>query len=126
MRDIQKCPFGSAYVQFALVSDRERLIRDSPIPFEDVTLSFTKHNEGTNWRHAQFNKECWVLLVGPPIDHMITEDLNVVFADIGTVILWERDRGDMGKIVAKIMVTDLEFIPKSVRFTEGDRPDADS
>ena len=119
-RDVQACPFGSAYVQFHHVSDRDRLIAASPIPFQDVHVSFVKHNEGDNWRRAQFNNECWVMLVGPPLDHWHTEDLNAVFDDIGKVLLWERDPDQKGRILAKIRVTDLVEIPKSVRFTIGD------
>jgi hypothetical protein len=47
-RSIQPCPFGEAYVQFVNICDRDRLIRESPIPFDDVMISFSKHNEGIN------------------------------------------------------------------------------
>jgi hypothetical protein len=57
-RDIQECPLGAAYVRFNHVRDRDRLIRASPIPFGDVHVSFCKHNEGVNWRHFSFNREC--------------------------------------------------------------------
>jgi hypothetical protein len=78
-QSIQPCPFGEAYVQFVNVRDRDRLIRESPIPFDDVMVSFTKHNEGVNWRRALFNRECWLMLVGVPFDHWNTEDLSAAF-----------------------------------------------
>jgi hypothetical protein len=74
---------GEAYVQFINVQDRDRLIRESPIPFDDVIVSFTKHNEGVNWRRAHFNHECWLMLVGVPLDHWNTEDLLAAFNKIG-------------------------------------------
>jgi hypothetical protein len=125
-QSIQECPFGAAYVQFTNVSDRERLIHTSPNPFGDVDISFCKHDEGTNWRAANFNRDAWVLIVGPPLDHMNTEDLNACFHDIGTLILWERDPNKKGRVVAKVRVTDLAEIPKSIRFTEGNRPESES
>jgi hypothetical protein len=90
-RDSQACPLGAVYVRFSHVRDRDRLIRDSPIPFGDVHMSFCKHNEGVNWRRATFNRECWLLLVGPPLDYRFTEDLNAAFSDIGKLLLWEKD-----------------------------------
>jgi hypothetical protein len=51
-RNIQPCPFGAAYVQFAHLRDRDRLVRESPLPFGDVFVSFVKHNEGIDWRRA--------------------------------------------------------------------------
>jgi hypothetical protein len=65
-------------------------------------------------------------MVGPPLDHMNTEDLNACFHDIGTLILWERDPNKKGRVVAKVRVTDLVEIPKSIRFTEGNRPESES
>jgi hypothetical protein len=125
-QSIQECPFGAAYVQFTNVSDRDRLIHTSPIPFGDVDVSFCKHDEGINWRAANFNRDVWVLMVGPPLDHMNTEDLNACFHDIGTLLLWERDPNKKRRVVAKVRVTDLVDIPKSIRFTEGNRPEAES
>jgi hypothetical protein len=125
-RDIQACPLGAAYVRFSHVRDRDHLIRESLSPFGDVHLSFCKHNEGVNWRQATLNRECWLLLVGPPLDYRFTEDLNATFSDIGKLLLWEKDEGHLGKIIANVRVTDLEDIPKSVRFTDGDRPDSES
>jgi hypothetical protein len=113
-------------VQFTNVSDRDRLIHTSPIPFGDVDVSFCKHDEGLNWRAANFNRDAWVLMVGPPLDHMNTEDLNACFHDIGTLLLWERDPNKKGRVVAKVRVTDLAEIPKSIRFTEGNRPESES
>ena len=66
------------------------------------------------------------MLVGPPLDHRHTEDLNAIFADIGKVLLWERDPDHKGRIIAKIRVTDLVDIPKSVRFTIGDLVETES
>jgi hypothetical protein len=125
-RDIQDCPFGSAYVQFTHVRDKDRLIWESPIPFNDVHVSFTKHNEGANWRKTYFNRECWLLLVGPPLDHWFTEDINAAFSGIGKVITWEKDQGNKGRILAKVRVTELAEIPKSIRFSEGDAAESES
>jgi hypothetical protein len=122
-RDIQECPLGAAYVRFNHVRDKDCLIRASPIPFGDVHVSFCKHNEGVNWRRFSFNRECWVLLVGPPLDYRFTEDLNATFSDIGKLLLWEKDEANLGRIIAKVRVSDLEDIPKSIHFTDGDRPD---
>jgi hypothetical protein len=79
-----------------------------------------------NWRRFSFNRECWVLLVGPPLDYRFTEDLNGVFSDIGKLLLWEKYEANLGRIIAKVRVSDLEDIPKSIRFTDGDRPDSES
>jgi hypothetical protein len=60
------------------------------------------------------------------LDYRFTEDLNAVFSDIGKLLLWEKDEANLGRIIAKVRVSDLEDIPKSIHFTDGDRPDSES
>jgi hypothetical protein len=123
---LHSCPFGAAYVQFRNVSDRDRLISSSPNQFGDVNISFVRHDEGINWRGVTFNRDVWLLLVGPPLDHMNTEDLNACFVDIGSVLVWEKDPNRKGRVLVKVRVTDLMDIPRSIRMTESSRPDAES
>jgi hypothetical protein len=125
-QSLQQCPFGAAYVQFNNVSDRDNLIDASPIVFGNAEVSFSKHNEGRNWRGMNFNRDVWVLMVGPPLDHINTEDLSACFHDIGTLLLWEKDPARKGKVLAKLRVTDLIDIPRSVRLTEGNSVESQS
>jgi hypothetical protein len=53
-KSVQKCPFG------------DLLVNNSPHVFGDISISFSKHNEGINWRRSHLNRECWIMLVGPP------------------------------------------------------------
>jgi hypothetical protein len=126
VKSIQRCPFGQAYVQFDRIRDRDRLIDGSPHVFEDITISFCKHNEGVNWRRAHLDRECWILLVGPPLDNWYTEDITAVISKFGRLILWENNAENKGRIIAKIRCSELRDIPKSVRLTEGEQPDAES
>jgi hypothetical protein len=57
---------------------------------------------------------------------MKTEDLNACFADIGSLLLWERDPNRKGRVLVKVRVTGLQDIPRSIRMTESSRPDAES
>jgi hypothetical protein len=117
--DIQKCPFGQAYVQFAHLRDRDRLVQASPHVFEDVQVSFAKHNEGENWRRAQLDKESWILLVGPPLDYWSTKDVTAMVCKFGRLLAWENDANHKGRIIDKIRCDQLREIPKSIRLTEG-------
>jgi hypothetical protein len=133
VKSIQRCPFGQAYVQFERIRDRDRLIDGSPHVFEDITISFCKHNEGVNWRRAHLDNcsvdqlsrgECWILMVGTPLDNWSTEDVTAIISKFGRLILWENDAENKGRIIAKIRCSELRDIPKSVRFTEGEQPEA--
>jgi hypothetical protein len=57
-KSVQKCPFGQAYIQLAHLRDRDMLVNNSPHVFGDISISFTKHNEGINWRRTHLSREC--------------------------------------------------------------------
>ena len=65
--------------------------------------------------------DCW-----PPLDNWNTEDLAAAFYDIGKLLLWEKDPMNKARIIAKLRVTELRDIPKSLRYTEGDSPEGES
>ena len=56
-RDIQPTPLGQALVKFGHAYDRDNLIRQSPNLFDNITVSVCKHDQGRNWRRAEFNHE---------------------------------------------------------------------
>jgi hypothetical protein len=68
IRDIQMCPFGrgQAYVRFARISDRDGIVAHSPHHHHGFNVSFVKHNRGDNARRVNFNRECWLMLIGYP------------------------------------------------------------
>jgi hypothetical protein len=125
-KSVQKCPFGQAYVQVAHLRDRDMLVDNSPHVFGDISISFTKHNEGINWRRTHLNIECWILLVGPPLDNWSTEDVTAIVCKFGRLIIWENDANYKGGILAKVRCSELREIPKSVRLTDGEHADTKS
>jgi hypothetical protein len=56
-RSIQRSHLGQALVQFARVYGRDTLIANSPHQFDNMQISFVRHNQGCNWRHVTFNRE---------------------------------------------------------------------
>jgi hypothetical protein len=64
--DIQPSSLGQSLVCLTHPYHRDTLVRDNPHVYDNVTVTFQKHNEGRNWRRAEFNHECWFLLLGFP------------------------------------------------------------
>lgn len=67
--EMQPSHLGQAIVCFNSPADRDALVLNSPLPMGDVQVSFVRHNQGRNWRRVNFNHECWVMLIGFPIDY---------------------------------------------------------
>lgn len=68
--DIQPTSLGQAMVRVRDAHAIDALVLDSPHVFDNVLLTFTKHDRGRNWRSAGFNHECWLLLLDFPRDYM--------------------------------------------------------
>lgn len=62
--DIQLTSLGQALVRFTHTYYRDLLVEESPHVYDNVTISFVKHDQGRNWRKVEFNHECWLLLLG--------------------------------------------------------------
>lgn len=67
--DIQLMHLGQALVKFSHVYDRDTLVLESPHVFDKLNITFVKHNQGRNWRRAEFNHVCWLMLLGFPKDY---------------------------------------------------------
>ena len=67
--DMQPTNLGQALVRLTHTFDRDTLVEESPHVFDNVNVTFCKHDEGRNWRRAEFNHECWLLLLGFPSNY---------------------------------------------------------
>ncbi|CAD6273359.1 unnamed protein product [Miscanthus lutarioriparius] len=106
--DIQPTHLGQALVRFNLAYDRDTIVAESPHVFGDVTVSFSKHNEGRNWCRAMFNHECWLLLFGLPNDYWTERHIHSVVGEFARVLLWEADDRFRCRLLVRARVTDLE------------------
>jgi hypothetical protein len=51
-RAVLPCHLGQAYVRFTHAYERDNMVRQSPMNFGNIQISFVKHNEGHNWRRV--------------------------------------------------------------------------
>ena len=68
--DIQPHPFVEAYVKLSAIYDRDNLADTSPHHVGYLTFTVKRHNQGSNWIALLFNRECWIMLLGFPLDYM--------------------------------------------------------
>ncbi|RLN04023.1 hypothetical protein C2845_PM13G18110 [Panicum miliaceum] len=118
--DIQPCHLGQAYVRFSFFHDCDNLIRNSPHVFDDVSISFVKHNRGKNWRSVQFNRECWLMLMGFPVDYWEREYIDNAICTLGKVLSWEQDMTKLSRLIVKARVLDLESMPQFIILSDAE------
>ena len=124
--DIQPTHLGQALVQFAHAYDRDELIAQSPIVFGDVSVSFCKHNQGRNWRIAQFHHECWLLVLGLPNDYWTERHIHGAIGEFARVLHFEADPRQKCRLLIRARVTDLEMIPQFIVYSDPDSVNGDS
>jgi hypothetical protein len=116
--DMQPTHLGQAYVRFTNALDRDRLISHGAYIFGDVSISFVEHNKGRNWRAVNFNKECWLLLMGHPPDYREDEFMANTINTFGRVMYWVDNRRHLSRILVRARVIDFESIPQFLVLTE--------
>nr|TKV93953.1 hypothetical protein SEVIR_9G263700v2 [Setaria viridis] len=119
--DIQRCPFGrgQAYVRMGRPSDRDALIAQSPHFRNGFAFSFVQHNRAANARRVNFNRECWLMLIGFPLDSCSVREIEDAIRSFGRMILWQKDNV-LARIILKARVTELIDIPHYLILSEGD------
>jgi hypothetical protein len=111
---------GRLFVRFRNAFDNDRLIETSHFQFGDITISFVDHNRGHNWRAVNFNRECWLLLLGYLPE--FREDPFVVntISSFGRVISWVDDEHHLARILVHACVIDYESVPQFLVITDGE------
>ena len=89
-RAIMPCHLGQAYVRFIHAYDRDNMVRQGPMHFGNIQISFAKHNKGRNLRRVLFNGDCWLMMVGFLEDYKSERHIQNAISDFGKVILWEE------------------------------------
>jgi hypothetical protein len=105
--DIQPSHLGQALVCFNPPIDRDALVLHSPLPMGNVQVSFTRHNQGRNWRRVQFNHECWLMLMGFPLDYWETDYIQDAICSFGRVENWINNKRRLTRLIARVRVADL-------------------
>jgi hypothetical protein len=91
---------------------------NSPHPYGDSQFSFVRHNQASNWRLLNFNRECWLMLLGFPLEYWNHESIQSEIGVFGRVLLWENDRNHLGRLLVKARVTDLQDVPNFIVFSD--------
>jgi hypothetical protein len=118
IRDIQWIHLGQDFVGFEHVYDLNNLIAQSPHPYGDVYAPLVKHNEGGNWRLLEYNKECWLMLLGFPMNYWSTNHIQNALAPFGRVLNWENNHTNFARLLVKARVTNLEDVPRFIVISE--------
>lgn len=111
---------GQGFVRFKNAYDRDQLIARGLIQFGDVTLTFVEHRKGRNWRAVNFNRECWLLLLGFPPDYREDEFVANAISPFGRVMYWIDNTAHLTKLLVRTRVIDYESVPQFVVMTEGE------
>nr|TKW28573.1 hypothetical protein SEVIR_3G337300v2 [Setaria viridis] len=121
VRDVQRCPFGrgEAFVRMGRPSDRDALIARSPLFHNGLSFTFVQHNRAPNARRVNFNRQCWLMLIGFPIDSRSSHEIEDSIRSFGRMILWQKD-DVLARVILKARVTDLVDIPHYLILSEGD------
>jgi hypothetical protein len=120
VRDIQRSHLGQVLVQFSSVLERDNLVLLGLQHYLDATFTAQRHNDAWNHRALVFNCECWLMLLGFPLDYRSSEYLQAAIGSFGRLLLWEEDRHNVYRTMLRVRVTSREEVPQFIVFSEAD------
>ncbi|WVZ78796.1 hypothetical protein U9M48_026449 [Paspalum notatum var. saurae] len=117
IREILPYPLGQAFVRFERVYDRDSFVQHSPLPFGDVNLTFSRHDDGWNHRAVLFNRECWLLILNLPADYWKQEHIERIVGPFGHLgDSWTLQCEILQHRLLENMPADEDFPPSPDRF----------
>jgi hypothetical protein len=120
VRAIQRSHLGQVLVQFRSVLERDNLVLLGAQQYLDATFTAVRHNDAWNHRALLFNHECWLMLLGFPLDYRSSEYLQAAIGSFGRLILWEEDRSNISRTLLRVRVTSLDEVPQFIVFSEAE------
>jgi hypothetical protein len=125
-RAVLPCHLGQAFVKFHHAYERDNMVRQSPMGFGNIQISFVKHNEGRNWRRVFFNEECWMMLLGFPDDYKSERHIHNAISNFARMILWEESDRYPGRIMIRARVISIEVVPQFIVYSDPTNVNGDS
>jgi hypothetical protein len=111
---------GQALVRFENIFDHDMLVNNNLHPYGGVNFHVVLYNATRNWRVVQFNQECWLMLIGFPLDYWNTDSIQNALASFGRMIMWENDREHLARLMVRVRVNDLREVPYFLVGTEAE------
>lgn len=119
VQSIQPTHLGQATVVFNSPLDREAMVLNSPLPMGNIQISFVRHNQARNWRRVVFNHDCWLMLMGFPLDFWETDYIQDAICSFGRVDNWINNRGKLSRVLVRARVANLQSVPHWIVYTDG-------
>jgi hypothetical protein len=117
VRNIQRSHLGQALVRFRFAFDKDNLVAMGPQQALGFSFTVIRHNEAWNQRALNFNHECWLLLLGFPLDFSTHEHIQNAIGSFGRVLMWDPDPSNVTRLLVRARVTSLQEVPQFIVFS---------
>jgi hypothetical protein len=117
VRSIQHSHLGQALVRFRFAFDRDNLVAMGPQQALGFSFTVIRHNEAWNQRALYFNHECWLLVLGFPLDFWTHEHIKNAVRSFGRVLMWDPDPSNVTRFLVRARVTSLQEVPQFIIFS---------
>jgi hypothetical protein len=117
VRSIQRSHLGQALVRFRFAFDRDNLVAMGPQQALGFSFTVIRHNEAWNQRALYFNHECWLLVLGFPLDFWTHEHIKNAVGSFGRVLMWDPDPSNVTRFLVRARVTSLQEVPQFIIFS---------
>jgi hypothetical protein len=117
IRSVQRSHLGQALVRFRFIFDRDNLVAMGPQQALGFTFTVIRHNVAWNQRALFFNHECWLLLLGFPLDFWSHEHIQNAIGSFGRVLMWDPDISNATRLLVRARATSLQEVPQFIVFS---------
>lgn len=111
-------PLGLGRFQFEDTTQRENLLDASPLNFGQWVITVRRHDEARNFRSCAYIRQCWIMLLGFPLDFQSVDFVRASVAPFGRFLRW-YEGPNKSRLLAKCLILSPDCVPRNVVVSHG-------
>jgi hypothetical protein len=107
-------PFGIEIFDLGSLYQKHGLIAGNLHDVEGIMIHFISHDRVKNFRSISYERKCWILMLGFPLDFMHNFYIHQVVSSFGRLIRWHNSRNIKSYVLVPCMYHSVQEVSHNI------------